>query len=356
MLREKTVSKGSFLPCILPRAYEGVGIPVVDSMAGYGRWSSLVLVSDMAASGHTLPEHHSALALLQLMDHTWFQDNLLKPRVGLIDAFLPLPSSHLRSPYQSIELTDAALSEWTTSCSSQLPRSGSMPRARFETRSSSLELCNAPDSGYVLAVFDHWLRQNPPCAHGIIFQQHVSPRFPTDTVRAPSAALQAWFANDLRNRKAFEEIENLQVEKFKSVDYGKQPRVSLMDGQLPQPSLRLLGTKRAQRKNSKSMTACEFNELQGFMDLGFHFSQEDMTPRIVKMFPVLQRKLEEAGSSQKRLEIVRQKPIQSSGTTWLVRQSSTPLRQWQIPATREDMKEHLKFWARAVASTVRQEC
>lgn len=326
-------------------------------MADNGLWSRWMLGSEKLASSNTLPEHHSALALLQQLDHAWFHDNLLKPRGGLIDAFLP--SAQPLSPYQSVELTDAARSKWAVSPFSQRPRSGEMPCARFEALSCTRTLGSTRLSGNDASqgskdALEHDHR--PESVHALVSQRHVFSNPLADTVLVPPAPLQAWVVKDLPNFKEFEANENIRPRNLKTVERGKHLRVSLVDGQLPQPALKVLGTKKAQRKSSKSMTALEFDELQGFMDLGFHFSQDDLTPRIVSMFPALRYKFEEDGGSKQNLKTIVTKPSQSSVATWLVQRSAAPLHPWQVPATSEDMKEHLKFWARAVASTVRQEC
>lgn len=323
-------------------------------MADNGLWSSWMLGSEKLPASHTLPEHHSALALLQQLDHAWFHDNLLKPRVGLIDAFLP--SSQPLSPYQSVELMDAAHSEWAASPFSQRPRSGEMPCARFESRTCTLGSTplsgNDSSEGSKNALEPD---QPPQSARALVSQWHVFSNPLADTVLVPPATLQACVVKDVQNLKDIDANENIRPRNLKSVEPGKQLRVSLVDGQLPHPALRMLGTKRVQRKSSKSMTSLEFDELQGFMDLGFRFSQDDLTPRIVSMFPALRHKLEEDGGSKQSHTTIVTKPKQSS-VAWLVRRSAAPSHHWQVPATSEDMKEHLKFWARAVASTVRQEC
>ena len=84
------------------------------------------------------------------------------------------------------------------------------------------------------------------------------------------------------------------------------------------------------RKSSKSMTSLDFDELQA---CGFNFGKEDSGSYPNLKYYILP-------------EVFGPGPISSS----------TAHLRWHVPVTAEgraDMKEHLKFWARAVASTVR---
>lgn len=306
-------------------------------------------------ASNTLPEHYSALSVMQQLDHFWFRDNILKLRVGVMS------TSSILSPYRSIELMEALDNKLGASSSSSRLRE--MPRARFEplppsraatssrpSRKSPLEGSRNPG---------HRLRQEPQTALPLVARRQIWSSPLADTVLTPPGALQAWIVKDFRALKGVQLVENSpHSRKLESIKSGKQLKVSLADSQ-PQLLPGELETKLAkkdQRKSSKSMTALEFDELQGFKDLGFHFGQDDLTPRIVNMFPALRHKLGEDGEARRSPRASFTKPKQGPPEAWLVRRSASPLHRWQTPATSEDMKEHLKFWARAVASTVRQEC
>lgn len=91
------------------------------------------------------------------------------------------------------------------------------------------------------------------------------------------------------------------------------------------------------------------------MDLGLHICKDDRSPRVLTMLPALRHQLMEDDGHGKSFRMI--KP--HCPKAWFVQRSDSPLVNWTIPAPTEenvDMKEHLKFWARAVASTVRQEC
>eukprot|EP00250_Pteridium_aquilinum_P021685 c25195_g6_i2 orf=2341-3330(-) len=329
-----------------------------------------MIMADNQLLGNTLPEHHFALALLQQLDYAWFQDNLLKPCVGsLMDPLLPSSSSPL-SPYQSIELMDAAHSKWASPVSHHPPRR-EMPCDRFKTSpppttrqalaSPRVFLEDLSEGTQNKLQSDH----QPPQATGLhavaacplVSQRHICSIALADSVLVTPGTLQAQVA--VRDPKDSQTNENSGAPKLESIESGKQLKASPADTQLSQPALRVLRTQKAQkdpRKSSKSMTALEFDELQGLMDLGFHFGHDDLTPRIMRMVPVIRHKLVEEGDFGRIRKAISMKPKQSSLEAWVVRRSAVPLHDWQTPAAREDMKENLKFWARAVALTVRQEC
>lgn len=122
---------------------------------------------------------------------------------------------------------------------------------------------------------------------------------------------------------------------------------------------------------SKSLTDLEFEELKGFMDLGFTFSGDEAAdPRLISIVPGLQRLREGAldggdsagetslPSSDVAGSAVPRAPYLSEA--WEAAEAeqergSVLLRNWRIPVAGEavDMKDHLRLWAQAVASAVR---
>jgi hypothetical protein len=115
------------------------------------------------------------------------------------------------------------------------------------------------------------------------------------------------------------------------------------------------------RRESKSLSDLEFEELKGFMDLGFVFSEEDKDSSLVEIIPGLQRlgKKNEETEVEKDYdfdESVVQRPYLSEA--WEVyewRKKEKPLMNWKVPALNNevDMKNSLRLWAHTVASTVR---
>ncbi|KAI5661919.1 hypothetical protein M9H77_21242 [Catharanthus roseus] len=126
--------------------------------------------------------------------------------------------------------------------------------------------------------------------------------------------------------------------------------------------------RRRRRDMSRSLSELEYEEVKGFMDLGFVFSDEDKESRLVSIIPGLQRlgKKEEQNCAGDELEIKKDvfddeciisRPYLSEAWEFLENKKSyeNPLRNWRIPAFGNEMelKHHLKFWAHTVASTVK---
>lgn len=107
---------------------------------------------------------------------------------------------------------------------------------------------------------------------------------------------------------------------------------------------------RRNKKGSKSLTDLEFEELKGFMDLGFVFTEEDKDLRLVSIIPGLQRSRIEGD------EYKVSRPYLSE--TWAVLDQikvTNELKNWrlQIPNGEIGMKDLLRGWAQSVASTVK---
>lgn len=125
------------------------------------------------------------------------------------------------------------------------------------------------------------------------------------------------------------------------------------------------------KKSSKSLSDLEFEELKGFMDLGFVFSEEDKDSSLASILPGLQR-LRGSGSSAREdgrdheeasvNNNHNNKPTVSRpylSEAWAVldhqRKVENSLMNWRIPSVGHDvnMKDQLRFWAHTVASTAR---
>lgn len=123
--------------------------------------------------------------------------------------------------------------------------------------------------------------------------------------------------------------------------------------------------------SSKSLSELEFEELKGFMDLGFVFSEEDkVNSSLVSIIPGLQRLGRKAGSSfeeedeaKEAVEVDVPRPYLSEAWDRVLsigqRNSKVeiinPVVDWRIPSLGNEMeiKDQLRIWAQTVASTVR---
>ncbi|GAB4827186.1 hypothetical protein Ancab_034076 [Ancistrocladus abbreviatus] len=114
---------------------------------------------------------------------------------------------------------------------------------------------------------------------------------------------------------------------------------------------------------SRSLSELEFQELKGFMDLGFVFSEEDKDSTLASIIPGLQRlgkKEEDEDGGKEReddddgSEISR--PYLSEAWENLEKgKREKLLMNWRVPASTTsviDMKEFLRCWAHYVASSV----
>ncbi|GMI91610.1 hypothetical protein like AT2G42760 [Hibiscus trionum] len=117
---------------------------------------------------------------------------------------------------------------------------------------------------------------------------------------------------------------------------------------------------RRRKGSSKSLSDLEFEELKGFMDLGFVFSEEDnKDSRLVEIIPGLQRLGKKVDGHGDRAEVSR--PYLSEA--WELaetrrgrrRENENPLMNWRVPdlGNEIDMKDSLRWWAHTVASTVK---
>ncbi|KAL3509098.1 hypothetical protein ACH5RR_028499 [Cinchona calisaya] len=126
------------------------------------------------------------------------------------------------------------------------------------------------------------------------------------------------------------------------------------------------GGRRSNNISSKSLSELEFEELKGFMDLGFVFSDEDKDSSLVSIIPGLQRLGRKDEEEEKKGnyfvdESAVSRPYLSEA--WDVldekkaeRKVKKQLMNWRInPALGNEMeiKDQLRFWAHTVASTVK---
>ncbi|KAL2930909.1 Nuclear distribution protein nudE-like 1-B [Bienertia sinuspersici] len=146
---------------------------------------------------------------------------------------------------------------------------------------------------------------------------------------------------------------------------------------------------RRRKKNglSKSLSDLEFEELKGFIDLGFVFSEEDKDSNLISIIPGLQRlgnknhttdnnnsknsnnddddknehktyvdKVKENEKLVVKSAAAISRPYLSE--SWGVlekKRRETYLMNWRVPTiyNQDQMKDNLRFWAHTVASTVR---
>ncbi|XP_021289632.1 uncharacterized protein LOC110420588 [Herrania umbratica] len=132
------------------------------------------------------------------------------------------------------------------------------------------------------------------------------------------------------------------------------------------------GGKLQESMSCRSLKDLELEEVKGFMDLGFIFKKENLNARMISVVPGLLRLgfLKTKQKTELNLaadELPKDDDIEPEETgvvrpylseAWLIKRPDSPLLNLRVPRVyaAADMKKHLKFWARTVASVVQQEC
>lgn len=147
-----------------------------------------------------------------------------------------------------------------------------------------------------------------------------------------------------------------------------------------------LDHRRMRRKTRRSLLwDLEFEEVKGFMDLGFRFEKEQVNPELMNVLPGLQRFGSSTSTNSTATTTTTGTDLdelrESSGglfddddeeeeeddgvelglrpylsEAWLIKRPDSPLLNLRIPnsdsSTPADMKKHLRCWARTVASEI----
>ncbi|XP_059669597.1 uncharacterized protein LOC132314794 [Cornus florida] len=203
-----------------------------------------------------------------------------------------------------------------------------------------------------------------------VLQNHQNPqkpvisRPPTILVRSKSDELcsKTSFNSDSPSSNSIISLPHLQT--ILSGKEAFQQEYSIIEEQQQQPPPKKATDKRRRRKKrgSKSLSDLEFEELKGFMDLGFVFSEDDEDSSLVEIIPGLHRLAkkkdgeEEARSSISDESAVRRPYLSEAWEIWERRNTEKRLMDWRIPpnvVNEIDMKDSLKWWAHTVASAVR---
>lgn len=120
----------------------------------------------------------------------------------------------------------------------------------------------------------------------------------------------------------------------------------------------------------KTLGDLELEEVKGFMDLGFIFKKEHLSPRMMSVVPGLQRLAHKNKQSSKLTndaEVAKDDETEEGkekrvvrpylSEAWLINRPDSPLLNLKIPtaSTVDDMKKHIKLWARTVASVIHEQ-
>ncbi|KAH9749101.1 hypothetical protein KPL70_005265 [Citrus sinensis] len=189
-------------------------------------------------------------------------------------------------------------------------------------------------------------------------------RVPTSHKRSMSAQLSS--ETSFNNSFSFSPDSVLSPPKLQTILSGKEVTVTEEVGETKQAQAHYhvqefvskkkgvhVASTRRRKKNSesKSLSDLEFEELKGFMDLGFVFTEEDnKDSRLVEIVPGLQR-------LGKKDDTVDNSPVSRPylSEAWEImdttRKENSLLINWKISALNNEMdiKDNLRWWAHTVA-------
>ncbi|RAL44737.1 hypothetical protein DM860_003496 [Cuscuta australis] len=108
----------------------------------------------------------------------------------------------------------------------------------------------------------------------------------------------------------------------------------------------------------KSFSDLEFEELKGFMDLGFDFPEDPADSRLVEIVPGLRKLMKKKNCGSRKENCSRSRPYLSEAWESMNNEKGILKKkknEWGIPFLRDesDMKASLRQWAFTVASTFR---
>ncbi|KAK1257994.1 hypothetical protein QJS04_geneDACA012740 [Acorus gramineus] len=197
----------------------------------------------------------------------------------------------------------------------------------------------------LLLLFDfHWFH------HHILSNNSPPPPPPpkTDipTNQPPSSVIhhRRSMSDDHLSKKADDPLNNL-LPKLETIFSGKASSDT-------DSTKSLMGRKKRPKKVTRSLSELEFEELKGFMDLGFVFSEGETDSRLMSIVPGIQRRRVKSGGGDGDLSAT---AVEWARRPYLSEAWEDPLRDWRFPAGGDgvDLKDHLRFWAHSVASTIR---
>ncbi|XP_022983601.1 uncharacterized protein LOC111482158 isoform X2 [Cucurbita maxima] len=175
---------------------------------------------------------------------------------------------------------------------------------------------------------------------------HLHPTFPFSN-----------FPSSLSSDRIFLDDTSLVSQEDDSNDgdkYKQDGKEEAMEESLTDPEF-TMRKKLNKAMSCKSLGELEMEEVKGFMDLGFQFRTENLSPQMVKLVPGLQRfktrmdkqNLEDDDDDDKKRDIAR--PYLSEA--WTINRPNSPLLTLRMPkvSSTSDMKKRLKSWARTVA-------
>ncbi|KAL6198282.1 hypothetical protein ACLB2K_028074 [Fragaria x ananassa] len=203
----------------------------------------------------------------------------------------------------------------------------------------------------------------------LVHENQEQPSKP-EVLRIPSLPIRS-MSEDLSSKTSFMNIGSLSPDsvlhrpKLSTIVSGKEATESMKDTPvLHKHEAKSSKIERRRKKSgSKSLTDLQFEELKGFMDLGFVFSEEDKDSNLASIIPGLKKlgKKDDGVEDDETFddESAISRPYLSEA--WEVmekrKKEKKPLTDWRFPSLSNelDMKDNLRWWAHTVASTPKLE-
>ncbi|OIV92436.1 hypothetical protein TanjilG_25166 [Lupinus angustifolius] len=297
---------------------------------------------------------------IDLLEECWFFENMLNIRPRMSRCYSdPCPSTGLISP--DFLLKDSDVSSYSST--SKAPNNNAFVQPKKMHRTPSLppfrveQKDDKKGSKLVFQTSDHAVVQKASkvqCAQSKGHHRSDCNRRKSKLLRTPSLP------------PSIGREDEFQVSDSRTSKFPKQPsiathfdilppRQTTKSCSIPRPARNGEIESRRRFLNQKTMrrslSDLEHEEVQGFKDLGFSFEKETLSPNLANIIPGLQDKNRDETEEDKAAR----KPYLSEA--WLVQTCALPITpNWAPNKSKTYMKEQIKFWARAVASNVHQEC
>ncbi|CAI9089171.1 OLC1v1023682C1 [Oldenlandia corymbosa var. corymbosa] len=151
------------------------------------------------------------------------------------------------------------------------------------------------------------------------------------------------------------------------ISFGKENNFSDQSAEIEKSMKKKVSTDGGRRRKgrkgrkgiSRSLSELEYEELKGFMDLGFVFTEEDRTSSLVSILPGLQRWGNKDSNDEpvngNKDRVVSRPYLSEAWNVLNQRKVNKPMANWKIPplCNENTVKDQLKAWAHSVASYVR---
>ncbi|WVZ01239.1 hypothetical protein V8G54_027308 [Vigna mungo] len=311
-----------------------------------------------------------------LLEECWFFDNLLKitPKMTRCHSD-PYPSTGLISP-PDFTVKDSSVCSYSSTRkppnngafhhTKKIQRAPSMPPLRL--REEEEEEKGQKGSSSTRSKFVHQT-QDPVVSHSASkprsaqMKGHDSDcsRRKSKLLRTPSlppsiGREEKFQVNDIRSNKQTSTPTHIdilpprQTSKTCSIPRCRPARKTEVESFNTEGIMEMRRRYLNQKTMRRSLSDLEYEEVQGFKDLGFSFEKETLSPSLANILPGLQEKKRDETEEDKAAR----RPYLSEA--WLVQSCAPPIPNWASNKSAGDMKQQIKFWARAVASNVHQEC